>query len=62
MVYYRVACERFAQKESTFEGKNENKPMVDEAPVRDYKGHTAGLILTPPSINKRSDDYRYAGD
>ena len=60
MVYYRIACERFAQKESSFEGKREDIPQVDEAPIRDYKGHTAGLILTPPNINKREDDYRYS--
>ena len=61
MVYYRIACDRFAQKESTFEGKEDN-PKIQEAFIRDYKGRTGGIILTPPLVNKREDDYRYSGE
>jgi len=58
LVYWRIGIERFSQKESMFAGK-EDKPRVQEAPVRDYTGHTGGIILTPPKITNREDDYRY---
>lgn len=60
-VYYCVARDRFSEKESTFEGKSEDVPQVDEAPIRDYRGYTGGIILTPPKVNTRDDDWRYSG-
>jgi hypothetical protein len=58
VVYYRIGMSRFASAESSFVG-GEESPKIQEAFVRDYKGKTGGIILTPPSVNKREDDWRY---
>lgn len=56
--YWRVAIDRFAQNESTFEGGSADE-TVPEAPYRDIHGNMPAPKLTLPAVNSREDDWRY---
>ncbi len=57
MCYWRVGTDRFAQSESTFEGKSEHN-QIDEAPEI-VDGKMPMFKLTMPEISERSDDWRH---
>jgi len=59
MAYYRVAYDRFAENESTFEGGSSVDDGVPEAPYRYADGTTDGVKLTMPEITSKSDDWRF---
>jgi len=59
MAYYRVAYDRFAENESTFEGGSSVDDGVPEAPYRYHDGTTDGIKLTMPEITSKSDDWRF---
>jgi len=59
MVYQRIAYDRFAENESTFEGGSSVDDGVPEAPYRYADGTTDGIKLTMPEITSKSDDWRF---
>jgi len=59
MVYQRIAYDRFAENESTFEGGSSVDDGVPEAPYRYADGTTDGVKLTMPEITSKSDDWRF---